>query len=238
MNKNLLNIITNLAYLILRLLNSSYRYRFVGLENLKHAKNNSPHKSFILASWHQNLLGGILSQKENLKYLSGMASKSKDGEVIARVATKLGIQVVRGSSRSNSGVDKGGKQAKDKMAEYMLQGVSAALTIDGPKGPAKKTKAGALDLSRKTNSHIIPYFVVGQKYWEFNSWDKFRIPKPFTKIVVFYGHPFKVEEDVRGEAFNLKAQEFNKKMDMSEKEALECLSKWDSLEKVNFWPSF
>ena len=167
-----------------------------------------------------------------------MASKSKDGEFIAQVATKLGIQVVRGSSRSNSGVDKGGKEAKDKMAEYMLKGISAALTIDGPKGPAKKTKAGALDLSRKTESLIIPYFVVGQEYWEFKSWDRFRIPKPFTKVVVYYGHPFKVEKEIKGEAFNSKAEEFNKEMEFSEKEVTDYLGRWDSLAKENPWPSF
>ncbi len=231
-------VITQIAYLILKAISASYRYRYVGIDNIKLAQKKSPHHSFILASWHQNLMAGILAQGKNRKKLSGMASRSKDAEVIARVASKLGIWVVRGSSRNQSGVDKGGKEAKNQMVEYLKQGISASLTIDGPKGPAKKAKAGALDLSRKTGSFIIPYFAVGEKMWTFNSWDQFRIPKPFTKVIVFYGKPFLVEASAQGELFQKSAEELNHLMNMSESELSESFNKWDSLERENKWATF
>ena len=67
------------------------------------------------------------------------------------------------------------------------------MTVDGPRGPRQKCKPGVVLVARDTGSPILPVVAVANRYWEFNSWDRFKIPKPFTKIVMLYGEPISIE---------------------------------------------
>ncbi len=178
-------ILSRLIYLVARTLSATYRYRYVGEENLGD-------KGHILGIWHQNLLQGILAQ--NHKHYTVIISRSKDADPVAFTCRRLGHIVHRGSSRSKTNVDKGGKEAKDQMIETLKKGVPGAVTIDGPKGPAREVKPGIIDMALKANVPIIPYLPIPEKFWTLNSWDQFRIPKPFTKIVVYYDKPIHIKE--------------------------------------------
>ncbi len=180
------SIISRLIYLLARTLSATYRYRYFGVENL----GKSGH---ILGIWHQNLLHGILAQ--NGEHYTVIISRSKDADPVAFTCEQLGHIVHRGSSRSATNVDKGGKEAKDQMIETLRRGIPGAVTVDGPKGPAQVVKPGIVDMALKANVPIIPYLPIPQKYWTINSWDKFRIPKPFSKIAVYYGEPIHVDKD-------------------------------------------
>jgi hypothetical protein len=67
-----------------------------------------------------------------------------------------------------------------------------AITPDGPKGPRFVAQSGAILLGQKTQYPIIPVMIYLSKYWELPSWDKFCIPKPFSKARIFYGNPILV----------------------------------------------
>ena len=179
-------ILSLLIYTIAKTLNATYRYRYVGNENLK--------SSYVLGIWHQNLLHGILAQVSK-RYVV-IISKSKDADPVAFTCSHMGNVVFRGSSKSKQGVDKGGKLAKDQMIDELKKGTPGAVTIDGPKGPAKQVKPGIIDMALKANIPIIPYLPIAQSVWTLNSWDKFRIPKPFSRIIVHYAKPIHIEEGV------------------------------------------
>lgn len=181
-------ILSILIYALVRLFHASYRYRFSGVEKLKalHDKKNN----FIFAIWHQNLFPGILAQTGH-PYIV-IVSKSKDAEPVAYTCKNLGHHVVRGSSK-RAGVDKGGAFAKEEMIEFLGKGFPGAVTVDGPKGPALKVKPGIIDMAKQSNSLLIPYIVFSSSYWEFKSWDKFRLPKPYAKLLVCYGDPIHVD---------------------------------------------
>ena len=67
-----------------------------------------------------------------------MASRSKDGEIIARWLERNGIVAARGST------GKGGRRGLDDMIAGVRAGRPAALTIDGPKGlPASRSPASS-----------------------------------------------------------------------------------------------
>jgi lysophospholipid acyltransferase (LPLAT)-like uncharacterized protein len=142
-----------------------------------------------LAIWHQNLLGGILAQTG--KHYIVIVSRSADAEPVAYACSRFGHLVVRGSSRKGQ-VDKGGQAAKAEMIEELKRGVPGAVTVDGPKGPAFKVKQGIIQMAKESDSYIVPYTVKAQHYKQFQSWDRFQLPLPFSKILVHYGGPIDV----------------------------------------------
>jgi lysophospholipid acyltransferase (LPLAT)-like uncharacterized protein len=178
----LLNII---IYVIARLLQLSFRISYEGIGHLSQQKNH------ILAVWHQNLLPGILAQVERPYVV--IVSRSKDAEPVAYTCQRLGHRVTRGSSRKN-GVDKGGTTARDEMITWLKSGLPGAVTVDGPKGPAFRAKIGIIHMAREAQCAIVPYTVKATHYYQFNSWDRFQLPLPFSKIIVSYGPPISADE--------------------------------------------
>jgi lysophospholipid acyltransferase (LPLAT)-like uncharacterized protein len=117
-----------------------------------------------------------------------MASRSKDGEIIARWLTRNGILPARGST------SKGGGTALLEMIEWVQAGHSAALTVDGPKGPPRVVQPGILQLARRTGAWILPASGASTRPWFLRSWDRYLVPKPFSRCVVAYGEPFPAPE--------------------------------------------
>lgn len=173
------------GYAAIRLLALSYRFRVVGTQPC----GGGAHGGYVLAIWHQNLFAGILAQ--NGRRHTVMISRSRDGDAVAYLCGRLGHHVVRGSSKKGSR-DKGGKLAKDEMIEVLRSGMPGAVTVDGPSGPIHEVKPGIVEMARLAGVPIVPYLAIPQHYWRFNSWDAFRLPKPFTRIDIYYGDPIAV----------------------------------------------
>lgn len=169
------------------LFHRSYRYRFYNAENRREAERAHSKKSFVIASWHQNCFAGILAHAG--QGIALLASRSTDGEIVSRLAKSIGLKAVRGSSK------KGGQEALEVLIQKTHEGQSSAFTIDGPKGPIFQIKRGVFTLAAETGAPILPMIAVGARYWVLSkSWDKFRIPKPFTRVSVLYGKPLYVTE--------------------------------------------
>lgn len=185
-------ILLAVGYRVVRALAGTYRYRFGD-------STRSPAvPCYILAVWHRNLFAGILAQSGRSHVV--MVSRSRDGDAVATLCRRLGHHVARGSSRKN-GVDKGGHAAKDEMIDILQQGLSGALTVDGPRGPACVVKAGIVEIARLTGLPIVPYAPLAARSWRFRSWDAFRLPKPFSRIDIHYGTPLYVPRDTPFSAF-------------------------------------
>ena len=157
-------------------------------------------------------------------------SKSKDAAPVAFVCKKLGHITARGSSRRN-GVEKGGKEALEEMVEYLKQGFAGAITVDGPKGPAFKVKPGIISIAQKANTTIVPYVIELSSYWQFKSWDKFRLPKPFSKVLISYGAPIDVSDKSIdfSEYQRLIEESLNTQSEIAQKRMVE----WRQIPKLN-----
>ena len=70
-----------------------------------------------------------------------------------------------------------------------------------PSGPAHEVKPGIIDMARRAGVPIVPYVPVPESCWTFNSWDRFRLPKPFSKIYVYYGAPYLIAPQTPFAAF-------------------------------------
>jgi lysophospholipid acyltransferase (LPLAT)-like uncharacterized protein len=124
-----------------------------------------------------------------------MISQSSDGEFIARVANLTGWQTIRGSS------SKDGKKALRQMIQVLKSGRLAAHIVDGPRGPAGIVKRGAINIAQDADAMIVPAYAIAGKAWHFNSWDRFFIPKPFSKVAIRYGEMIRVYKTDDSDSF-------------------------------------
>lgn len=127
-----------------------------------------------------------------------LGSRSRTADPIVRFTESLGHIVVRGSSGGGNR-DKGGKAAKQEMITELSQHKQGAVTPDGPRGPAYIVKPGIVDMASATGLAIVPLCAKANRYWQFNSWDKIQMPKPFARVDVYYGEPIHVPAELSDE---------------------------------------
>lgn len=139
-------------------------------------------KNFILVFWHGTMLLPWYLHKD--RNFAALVSKSKDGELLARMLEKWNYLVIRGSSND------GGKEALIKMKELAAKGFILCVTPDGPKGPFHKFKPGAVITAIQTKTPLVLCGVRYEKKRQLRSWDKFEIPCFFSKAMVVYSDPF------------------------------------------------
>ena len=143
---------------------------------------------FVYTLWHGRMVLCILAHLH--EGIVTMASRSKDGEIIARWLLRNGYIPTRGSTR------KGGRAALDEMGEHLRSGRLAALTIDGPKGPPRVAQAGIAKLARETGAWILPFTGSASRPAFLKSWDRYLVPKPFSRCIVGYGEAFPIPADM------------------------------------------
>lgn len=146
------------------------------------------HQMHIFGSWYMRKL-----QKRGLK-IGFLISPSVDGEVPAKIVESWGAVAIRGSSNRT-----GAKALKDMYNTIMKDKVSPVTTSDGPTGPIHKFKQGAVMLAQLTQSPMLPIAFAADRYWELKTWDKFIIPKPFSRIVIAVGEPHLIDKKSNAE---------------------------------------
>lgn len=154
---------------------------------------------FIYAFWHQRQVFFTWSHRDVSAAV--LVSKSNDGEMIARTMELSGIDAVRGSS------SRGGAAAAREMVEILRSGRDVGITPDGPRGPAREVKEGAVRVAQLAGMPIVPIANALSKKLEVRSWDRFQVPLPFGRSVVIYGEPVRVGpgDDLGAKAAELKA---------------------------------
>ena len=141
----------------------------------------------LLCVWHQQFFPLIRHFKKYEQYHpSLMISKSLDGEIIANIARRSGWYAVRGSSSRDGGI------ALKEMAARLKQYGMAGHVLDGPRGPAGVVKPGIISLAHAADAVIVPVFIKAEKAWYLNSWDKFMVPKPFSRVSMNFGEMIKL----------------------------------------------
>ena len=147
------------------------------------------------------------------------ASIHGDGEIAARIAERFGFKAARGSST------RGGMQLVREMVEFtQREGGDLALTPDGPRGPPRKTKPGALFLASHLGWPVVPIAFAARPRKELRSWDRFVIPWPFAKIGVVAAPPLTVERDAPTERLEELCREVDHRMEIAERQAEELIA--------------
>jgi len=142
--------------------------------------------------WHQQTLVSLHVVSLWLKkgFKGGfIVSPSVDGEVPAKIAKSWGAKVIRGSAVRT------GATAMRQLHSAMKEGTSIVTAADGPLGPIYQFKSGVVLMAKIGNAPIIPIVCASSSSWLLNRWDRFMIPKPFSKIIISIVKPYKISKN-------------------------------------------
>lgn len=142
-------------------------------------------KGFITCFWHNRLLMGCFGWPGEKEFHMLISSHS-DGQLIAKIVGHHGIKTIAGSRNH------GGSHALRAMVKVLKAGHTVGITPDGPRGPCYSVSEGTLTVARLAKVDILPFTCSTMCFKKLKSWDRFRIALPFSKGVLMWGKPFKI----------------------------------------------
>lgn len=180
-----LTLIPPLAATLIRLLGSTLRFEDV-TDGGTIPGNQLPGPA-IYVFWHRSLLA--CAHRFRQGEIAVLISRSFDGELIARTVERLGFLAIRGSSSRA-----GASGLRDLQRAYAA-GRICAITADGPRGPAMIAKSGAAQLAALVNAPAVgAFYALPLRAWQLRSWDRFLIPKPFSRVLLTWPTPARAEQ--------------------------------------------
>jgi lysophospholipid acyltransferase (LPLAT)-like uncharacterized protein len=180
-------IVIPLAVFIFKVIASTFRIKEMNADKMTPRQGKG--KRYIYAFKHSQLLEHIYFYRHTK--MASLASLSKDGEIAAVIAEAFGITMLRGSS------SRGGAGALMGLKTLSEQGFDIALTVDGPRGPLGTVNSGVIYLAKLTGVEIVPSCFACDRGIRLRTWDKFLIPKPFSRGLFNFGKPIKVPSDIQ-----------------------------------------
>lgn len=155
--------------------------RFDVVGAAKHRVLREEGQPVMFACWHGLLLPLVhIHRHEGIVVL---VSEHEDGEYVARVLERHGFGTARGSST------RGGTKGLKALVRAARSGRDLAVTPDGPTGPPRVFKVGAVVAAQMSGVPIVPIAVRAHAGWRFRSWDGFWVPRPFSRVTVEYLDP-------------------------------------------------
>lgn len=174
------------VYWFLRAIGPTLRVEFVGVHNAAQFRDRG--EPAIGAFWHRCIFPAVWIWRN--RGIVVLNTVNFDGQWTRRVIERLGFGTAQGSST------RGAIEGLSALAKHLDEGRHVALTIDGPRGPRYVAKPGAVILARRTGRHISVFHIGVQWGHTFKkSWDSFRLPYPFSRIVMFVAPPIRIPAD-------------------------------------------
>lgn len=160
--------------------------RFISATCRIKSKSLDPGSNAIYAFLHGDQIGLIIGFMQIKLIQRGyrlkvLISPSRDGLFAANAVSNFGIEAIFASS---SHTEKGFAALRQMIRDAKNGTSKIAIAIDGPKGPFGIAKDGVIMVHKKSKISIRCLKVEASRYWELRSWDRMRIPKPFSKIVI------------------------------------------------------
>ena len=194
-------------FFMIRIWNALFLKRYIYLGDSKNYLN----KGCIVPTWHQNIL---LYFGAKFYKGGGLASRSRDGDYMLKIADSNGWRVFRGSS------SRGGKEVVEEVIDHFKfkeDDMTFLITPDGPRGPRLKSKRGAFYIAQKTGKPVIPMIPIVKKVYFIKSWDRHKIARPFQICYYVYGEPIFVDQNDTDHTFQKYREKFDSQMAELEK---------------------
>ncbi len=192
------------AYYVLNFYTKTIRLRFENEDRLREHLDRGGR--IILASWHQRFFGGFYLPRILGRKICIMISQSRDGDFISDVVSRIGWLPARGSK------SKGGKQALRTLIDEIALTKIAGHIVDGPTGPPHIIKPGLISLAQSSGAVVCPAYVLYENPWVFNSWDRFMVPKPFSRVMIRFGELEPVPAEMDSSQFENTRLDIERKM--------------------------
>lgn len=142
---------------------------------------------FLFLLWHEALLPLLWHHRG--QEVAIVVSEADDGRYLAAYAERLGYRCLSGSST------RGGARALLGAVRALEAGTPVAFTPDGPRGPRRVVKVGILAAAARCGAWVLPIHAEAASAWRLRSWDRFVVPRPFSRVRIGYGEPFRVAPD-------------------------------------------
>jgi len=154
--------------------------RFLKLTNktVFHSPETLSEEPIIFACWHGELLmlPYLYSHYRKKPHAKVLISEHFDGELISRTIKYFGLGTLAGSTTRSAA------KVLIQAIKTIKQGYDIGITPDGPKGPRHEVADGIIVMAQRTKAKIVLVEIKPTRFWQFNSWDKFTVPKPFGTI--------------------------------------------------------
>jgi lysophospholipid acyltransferase (LPLAT)-like uncharacterized protein len=193
------------VWAVIRVLGPTLRFEVLGGQRV--GRDYCPDQPpSVYAFWHRCILAGTWYFRNRNAVL--MNTTNFDGQWTRRVIERLGYGTAQGSST------RGGLRGLAVMAQRLEEGLDAAFTIDGPRGPRYIAKPGPVMLARRSGRPIIVFHIGLERAWTLKkTWDLFQVPKLFTRAILVISPPIEVAEDINREGLERKHQEMQKMLE-------------------------
>ena len=179
----------SLAATTVRMLGATLRMTITGTEAL--APLWAARHPLIYTVWHGRILmtpwiNERLRRSDGARPATVLASRSRDGELVARYVCRFGLSVVRGSSSW------GGAVALRALAAALEGGHDVVIVPDGPRGPSGRLQPGVVALAALTHAPIVPLAFSARPARRLPTWDGFLVPAPFARAAATFGAPLAI----------------------------------------------
>ena len=212
-----LAILPRMAWALVNIWGSTWRFEVIAEEGVTPILYGQVPGPEIYCFWHQSVLPAFFYFRRSRTVI--LISHSYDGELIARTTSLFGYGTVRGSS------SRGSRDALLGLKKVIAKNRSAIFAADGPRGPIHQSKMGPIKLAQMTGAPIGVFHVEPDRAWRLRSWDRFMIPKPFTRIVVSWAQWMRVPADLAAEEFELRREELSAALERARLRAIEHFKK-------------
>jgi lysophospholipid acyltransferase (LPLAT)-like uncharacterized protein len=196
-----LAVVPRLVWALLWLVSRTWRFEAIAEEGVTPLIEGRGAGARIFCFWHQCVLPCTVYFRTTGATI--LISRSFDGELVTRVLKLFGFHAVRGSSSS------GAREGLLGLKHVIESGGPAIFTADGPRGPIYQTKMGPIKLAQTTGAEIGAFHLEPERAWVLGSWDRFLIPKPFTRICVSWAQWTHVPTDLAAGEFEFKREQLN-----------------------------
>lgn len=143
-------------------------------------RRQTPAEPMILTHWHEFIPFILMLSPPRISVLN---SSHGDARVLGYASRFVGAKPIWGSSNRNP------LSSLRQLAGEIKQGRHVLITPDGPRGPARKMAMGPVALAQLTGRPIMFFACHASSAWQMRSWDKTRIPKPFSTITLSWSDP-------------------------------------------------
>ena len=213
----MLAVVPRLVWALLSIVGRTWRFEVIAEEGAEPRIFGQGAGPEIYCFWHQCVLPCAVYYRATGATI--LISRSFDGELITRTLECFGFNAVRGSS------SRGAREGLLGLKSVIESGKPAIFTADGPRGPIYQTKMGPVKLAQLTGAPIGAFHLQPKRAWVVNSWDKFLVPMPFTRIVVSWARWTRVDADTEPEQLEAKREELNAAIERARVRALEHFAK-------------
>jgi hypothetical protein len=212
-----LAVVPRIVWALLWIVSRTWRFEVIAEEGVTPILEGQKSPPEIFCFWHQCVLPCTVYFRRSRAVI--LISRSFDGELITRILKMFNFDAVRGSS------SRGARVGLLGLARVIETGGTAIFTADGPRGPIYQTKMGPIKLAQMTGAPIGAFHLEPERAWVMRSWDKFMVPKPFTRICVSWAKAVRVPAELAAEDFEPTRQELNAAIERARLRALAYFKK-------------